>query len=63
MDFVIWFFVLVYMEVILRVFCLSQIFGMGIVLAITFSLLAACIIKLLTSLFKEKTNWVPCRSW
>lgn len=56
MDFVIWFFVLVYMEVILRVFCLSQIFGMGIVLAITFSLLAACIIKLLTSLFKEKTN-------
>lgn len=56
MDFFFWFFILVYMEVILRVFCLKQIFDVGFILAIAFSLLGACLIKFLTSLFKEKTN-------
>lgn len=56
MDFVFWFLILVYMEVVMRVSCLSQVFDIGLILAIVYSLLVACIIKFVTSLFKEKVN-------
>ena len=56
MDFVIWLFILVYMEVVLRVFNLSQIFSLGLILAMAFSVLMACVIRFLTSLFSEKVN-------
>ena len=46
------------MEIILRVSCLEQITGMGLIIAISFNLLTACSIKFLTSLFKEKINRV-----
>ena len=58
MDFCFWFLILVYMEIILRVSCLEQITGMGLIIAISFNLLTACSIKFLTSLFKEKINRV-----
>ena len=44
------------MEVVMRVSCLSQVFDIGLILAIVYSLLVACIIKFVTSLFKEKVN-------
>ncbi len=56
MDVVFWFLILVYMEVVMRVSCLSQVFDIGLILAIVYSLLVACIIKFVTSLFKEKVN-------
>lgn len=53
-----WFIVIVYMESILRIFCFENIFDTGIIYAVFFSFIVACILKILTSLGKEKVNLV-----